>query len=216
MDVAAVEARVLCADMRDLEVAHAQLQGHLRATASQQSSAEMRTKVAFCELEELERKVEEARIVQRAAESTYRAHLNILKGSLSSMEREQSSALATPPVSGQGDLSDLHKAVTDLEYLLDGVHGAPPPPGPISTSPDQLCALLLEHALGSPLGSGGVSSLDDQARMVVSRAIRALGRRAGEVASAMSELATLQAILEGEIQQMEAQGPAIAAGGAGG
>ncbi|KAG8464664.1 hypothetical protein KFE25_010032 [Diacronema lutheri] len=217
----AAEHGLILMEMGELELAFCGLQNHLRdASNLQQTAADVQTKVASAELDDLEAKVEEARRVQRAAERTYHAHLAVLARSLSSMEVEQIGATQShaphDAPHGIAELSDLQSAVGALEHLLDAELGAPSPPGPISLVPDQLCALLLEDALRPVLDPCNPRSLDDQGRTVVARAVRALGRRAGSVATAMRELGALHAVLESEIQQMELQAPGVPAAGAGG
>lgn len=200
------ERRLVALELKDLEMHARGLEDRLRST----SCAEVQAKIASWELKDLESKVDDARAAQCAAERTYHAHLAVLARSLSSLEVEQLSSMATPlsNMLAPGELSDLRDAVSALEYLLDA--NSPPPVGPIPAAPDQLCAVLLEEAL-APL----LRTTDNQNPLLIARAIRALGQRAGGVTIAMSELAALLAILEGEIQLMD-QGPLIPAGGAGG
>ncbi|KAJ1623275.1 hypothetical protein T492DRAFT_1056189 [Pavlovales sp. CCMP2436] len=211
-----VKQEMLLAEMRELEHGHAL---ELAGLESKLAQAAVQCIVTSCELAALESKAEGSDIA-----------LAVMTTSLLSMEENEGDDRrpvggALPASAGAEQLAELRDAVVALEFLLDAELGAPQPPGPISSTPDQLCANLLEHALRLPVPHDGehaqlvspFACLEGQ--MLVARAVRALGRRASGIAATVHEFAILQAVLESEILQLESvetQGPALMNAGAAG
>jgi hypothetical protein len=212
MDRSEVERLLVADELHELEARMSAMCASVNELEATTAAHGVHSKVTLSEFAEMECKIEDTRKVHREAARTYRAHLAVLAVSLSTMENEEQLAPISPLPSTSAqpaDLSELRNAVIALEYLLDAELGAPAPTQPITAAPDQHCAVLLDQILRPFLDPFAPehhhASVDSGA--VVFRAVRALGRRASGISSALSELTALQAILENEIQLLEAVGP---------
>lgn len=223
------ERSLLLSEMEDMEFHRAALESQLSlATTTKLPTSHTRADdvvskgVMRAELADLERKMEEARALQRAAEHIYHTHLSVFSHTLSSMEESEASlgleraAAAQPPESSSATLAappvnmgELRQAVVALEHLLDAELGAPSPAPPLAPAPDLVCAMQLDQVLRAALASAPVHAqsrsalLGVEGRSIMSRAVQALGRRAHGITVAVQELAALQAILEAEIGMLE-------------
>lgn len=175
------------------------------------------------EITELEERLDELRVAYLVAERTYQACAAALSTALAVADSECSARRVADDglVDGQGtqlpaDESELKRAVATLEHLLDANIGAPRPDFPFDLCPDSMCSALVESSMRSLLSAADREGRSPPSRgvgrrlevvMLISRAVRALGRRGDAHVAALQEASALNQILRTELQAADEPQP---------